>query len=225
MIFSSLLPLFLLFLSFFPLFVFSDSPLSIGQSVNLFLTAQLPVYYYLDLPPVQNRTADLTISVTSLGSGDPDLFLDFNVTHPDYDPPWQSSNDGNDAITISRDYLREAYNDANRLYMMIVSASAGRCTLVAFYDRPITLSLDQPQSAPLVVGQTRNFIVTVPIRVPSITISVSSSAASANVALFVNPDFEASDYRGDSYWQNDAQGGSVTIDRVQDAGDWPINNC
>jgi hypothetical protein len=79
----------------------SDVVLSLQNGIPLRDDLQADEYEYF-LLPVDDPNADITVTVTDLGSGDPDLFISTIYTHPNETAnEWHAQRLRGDSITIS----------------------------------------------------------------------------------------------------------------------------
>jgi len=120
------------------------TPLTAGKVVNNSISTLEFVYYSIAIP--SQTTKDLSISVTPLDSGDPDLYVSLGMAstpiYPSYSDRMYS------AVTLGEDTITIVHTDFQQYDMVYIGVNAYRpsvFTIVASYDDEITLSDAVPQ--------------------------------------------------------------------------------
>ncbi|GAB5366160.1 hypothetical protein AAMO2058_001120900 [Amorphochlora amoebiformis] len=108
---------------------------------------------------LDDASADLTVAVTDLTQGDPDLYISTTNTHPNKTSyMWKAQSLGADAITITN---TDPLACTHCTYFIAVYAyTATRMSIVATWGRPTALADGDPQSGSVAKHQMRYYVLT-----------------------------------------------------------------
>jgi len=176
--------LFLLLCFCFVLNAQTITELTLGQTKAF--TSESAKYTYFKVH-ITNTQKDLTINVTPLGSGDPDIVASLgNSTTPLYptlsDRQFSSLGWGEDSITIPYGQ----YNGQTDLYIGIFAVGNVNATIVAVSEGVITLVDGVPQGGSVYYNSIDSYEYTVPSVSGPCSISVNAIPLTGAVRLYMS---------------------------------------
>jgi hypothetical protein len=158
-------------------------------------------YYQLAIDAV-DRGKYLTLIVTPLGDGDPDLFADFVSQYPDSSAEFVSFMAGEDALTIPPTRLATE----SRIYIGISGFQPTNYTLVATFEGIINLVDGRPQSNTVPLEGSDYYTFLPPA---SSDVSVVATILQGEIALFVGAGFQPTPWN--YTWGNPFYGGELLL--------------
>jgi hypothetical protein len=181
-------------------------------------------YEYFQLP-VDLHGEDLTVTVTDLAAGDPDLFISTKYHHPnETNAHWRAQRLRGDSITISHDAGPPACSSCV-YYISVHALVESTFTIVATFENTTRLSDGVPQQGSVAKGAFKYYeiqLLASDHEDIEITLSTTSGFADLFVGTQRSPDGTPESYQWVSHWYSSSK--SITIDKT-DPNRCVTNDC